>query len=442
MRHILLLVLSIVRYPALLMGAWLWERASRYVLRVRPGKMAYAARLLMFAFGMSGPMWLGDENLFFFLLGFIGVFWFCYQGGRLAKVVAGVVFYLLISSVGTILDTAFNHLPGIDWTDAVSPLLKSLAAALVYLLSRRLNPEQRTPELPDRLWWLCAFLSLAPLVVVLSFSLWNAFGRDGMDAGQYRIAYTVLPFVFLSALTLLVAIAVLSKHEQLEQSARLAQMRELYYEGLQSKEAQVRMLRHDLRNHLNAIYGLLERGEIAQAQSYISQLTASPALHGVKRVCENELANAVLTCKLEELERLGLSADILVTLPKALSVTDTDLCALLGNALDNAIEAAQKAEDKRITVRARADRGMLMLRVENCCTDKPDLSKGTLSTTKQDPEGHGFGVRGMQEIAARYGGTLEMTVKDDRFELVACLPLSGFPLSRSDGIAAYELHCR
>ena len=65
-----------------------------------------------------------------------------------------------------------------------------------------------------------------------------------------------------------------------------------------------------------------------------------------------------------------------------------------------------------------------MLRVENHCADKPDLSDGTPPTTKQDTDAHGFGVRGMQEIAARYGGTLEMTVRDDLFELVACLPLT------------------
>ena len=172
-----------------------------------------------------------------------------------------------------------------------------------------------------------------------------------MDVGQYRIAYTVLPFVVLSALALLVALAVLSRHEALEQTARLAQMRELYYESLQSRETQVRTLRHDLHNHLGAVQGLLAQGETEKAQKYLAELTASPALHGTKRICENEMANVVLTGKLEEMERCGLLPDVLVTLPKELLIADTDLCALLGNALDNAIEAGQKAQDKKIIVR-------------------------------------------------------------------------------------------
>lgn len=423
MRHILFQIFVILKYPFLLSGAWLCERASRRFLSAKqPGKPAYFVRLLLFWAGLLGPMWIGDENLLFFLLAFIGLFLLCYQGTRAARIVVGVVFYLLLAGTGMILDTAFNFLPKSlwDWSEVISPAVKVLAAVLVYLLARKLNPSEKALELPGRLWGLCALLSLAPLIMILSFSLWNSFGRDEMDMGQYRIAYTVLPFVFLSALALLVALAVLSRHEALEQTARLAQMRKLYYDNLQSREIQVQTLRHDLRNHLCAVQGLLSQGETENAQKYLAELTASQALHGTKHICENELANVVLTGKLEEIEICGLLPDVLLTLPKDLPIADTDLCALLGNALDNAIEAGQKAQDKKIIVRARADRGMLMLRITNGFSDQPAFKNGIPVTTKNGA--HGFGIRGMREIAARYGGTLDTTVQDDRFELVACLP--------------------
>lgn len=424
MQHIGLMILTILKYPTSLAGAWLWERTSRRYLAVKPGKIAYLVRILLFWGGMSGPMWIGDENLLFFLPIFIGFFMLCYQGTRPARATVGVAFYLLFASIGMILDTAIRiRVAGIwDWSETLIFSLKALCAALVYLLSRKLNPKEKPPELPGRLWGLSGLLSLAPLVMVLSFSLWNGFGRDSMDAGQYRIAYTVLPCVFLSALALLVAMAVLSHHEELEQAAKLAQMRELYYEGLRRKETQVRTLRHDLRNHLNAVQGLLTQGEVEKAQEYLAELTASPALYGTKRICENELANVVLTGKLEEMERCGLTVDALVTLPKVLPVADTDLCALLGNALDNAIDAAKEAESKTIVLRARADRGMLMLRIENGCVEVPAEENGTFVTSKTDRARHGFGIRGMREIATRYGGTLETRYADHRFELVACLP--------------------
>ncbi len=110
-------------------------------------------------------------------------------------------------------------------------------------------------------------------------------------------------------------------------------------------------------------------------------------------------------------------------LAKEISIADTDLCALLGNALDNAIEAAKKAPDKKILIRMRADRGMLMLRVENSCVETPTVTNGIFATSKADVNQHGFGIRGMWEIATRYGGALETRVQGNHFELVACLPL-------------------
>ena len=178
----------------------------------------------------------------------------------------------------------------------------------------------------------------------------------------------------------------------------------------------MRTLRHDLRNHLTVIRGLLESGETQNAIGYLDQIAGSPALRGTRRLCENEAANAVLTAKAEAMEREGVAADFAVSLPRDLPVADMDLCALLGNALDNAIEGSRGAGERRITIRCKADKGLFMLRVENTLGGavQPDLA-----TTKTDKSAHGFGIPGMREIAERYGGTLDAGVRDNGFELVA-----------------------
>src|SRR5699024_847972 len=106
--------------------------------------------------------------------------------------------------------------------------------------------------------------------------------------------------------------------------------------------------------------------------------------------------NVVLAAKAEVMERAGIAADFAVSLPKELPVADTDLAALLGNALDNAIEGVEGAAEKRIALRCRVDKGLFMLRVENPvgAAIHPDLA-----TTKADKSAHGFGIPGMREIA-------------------------------------------
>ena len=232
--------------------------------------------------------------------------------------------------------------------------------------------------------------------------------------------YTVLPFVFLTALALLYAILGLVTIERLEEADKLASLRESYYQGLRREESQLRTLRHDLRNHLTALRGLVELGEDGKALQYIDQLADSSALRGGRRLCENDTANAVLSAKAETMGRMGLTADFSVSLPKVLPLAEVDLCALLGNAADNAMEAAEGAEDKTVTLRCRAEKGLFMLRVENAYAGElaPDLA-----TTKADRTSHGFGLAGMREIAERLGGSLETRAGGGPFQLVVCLPL-------------------
>ena len=187
----------------------------------------------------------------------------------------------------------------------------------------------------------------------------------------------------------------------------------------------MRRLRHDLRNHLTALQGLLARGQTGAADGYLKQLLDSEALHGRRRLCENETADIVLSAKAQAMEQAGVNARFGVSLPKDLPLAPTDLCALLGNALDNALEAARQTPEGWVSVRARADKGLLMLQVENSAPGLPVREKtGRFATTKADKSAHGFGLAGMEEIARRCGGTLEAKAEEGRFALTVCIPLA------------------
>lgn len=197
----------------------------------------------------------------------------------------------------------------------------------------------------------------------------------------------------------------------------------------------MRRLRHDLRNHLTALQGLLARGQTKAADDYLKQLLDSAALHGRRRLCENETADIVLSAKAQAMEQAGVNARFGVSLPKELPLAPTDLCALLGNALDNALEAARQTPEGWVSVRARADKGLLMLRVENSAPGLPVREKnGRFATTKADKSAHGFGLAGMEEIARRCGGTLEAKAEEDRFALTVCIPLAPSCENREGGV--------
>lgn len=398
-------------------GACLYLLCAPFV-SLRESRTRKLLLLLTFTGSSAMVIWVGDNNLLFTLPVFLWVFWCCTQGDPVGRLSVGLIFFCLIMSVCALLDTYLTFLRSYD---LITRLVRPVVFCLLYLLSRSRLPK-RPVHLPRRLWKLILGLSAMPLCALVAVVLLTYQKHESMLINSLAMnqGLAVLPFVLLTALVLLQAILTLADHEELERTAQLAMTREVYYQGLQREQTQIRTLRHDLRNHLTVLSGLLEQGETQQAMAYLEQISGSPALRGTRRFCENETANVVLSSKAETAQRLGLTADFQIALPKELPITDTDLCALLGNALDNAIEAARETQDKRIRVRCRADKGLFMLQVENALTgkEKPDLS-----TTKSDQRAHGFGLTGMGEIAARYGGSLEAGPMNGHFELLVCFPL-------------------
>ena len=401
-------------------GFFLCRLCAPFV-RLRRGRL-WKALLFLTLTGTSGMViWIGDPNLLYTLPVFFALFLFSTRGDWMGRLAVCVIFFCLEMSVCALLDSYVERFDTAVLYDLLVRLSRPLVFGALWLALRRRLPREPV-VLSRRLWKLVLGLAAMPLCALIAVVLLTF--RRYESAEVYAVAMNqgmvVLPFALLTSLVLLLAILILADHERLEQAGRLAGLREVYYQGLRQQETQVRRLRHDLRNHLTAVRGLLEQGDEQGAIRYLDQMTNSPALRGTRRLCENEAANAVLTAKAEAMEREGVAADFAVSLPRDLPVADMDLCALLGNALDNALEGTRDAGERRITVRCKADKGLFMLRVENTLGGevKPDLA-----TTKADKAAHGFGIPGMREIAERYGGTLDAGPREGRFELVVCLPV-------------------
>lgn len=376
--------------------------------------------LLLTLAGSSGMViWVGDPNLLYTLPIYLFLFFLCTQGDWTGRLAVCIIFFCLEMSVCALLDTYVRVLDSYRLYDLLVRLLRTAIFGLLWLLLRRRLPAERV-RLSRRLWQLVLGLAAMPLcaliaVVLLTFQKYESAAVNALAMNQGLI---VLPFVLLTSIMLLFAVLILADHEKLEQLNRLAALREVYYQGLRQQEKQVRQIRHDLRNHLTVVRGLLEGQDTQGAMNYLEQMAGSPALQGSRRFCQNETANVVLSAKAEAMEQAGIPFDFAASLPKDLALADTDLAALLGNALDNAIEGVQTASAKRVLLRCRVDKGLFMLRTENPVGGEvcPDLS-----TTKADKTSHGFGIPGMREIAQRYHGTLEAGMEQGRFILVACL---------------------
>ena len=146
--------------------------------------------------------------------------------------------------------------------------------------------------------------------------------------------------------------------------------------------------------------------------------------------CQNQIVNAVLQNKLAQIEQQQITAQYTIALPKHLPIQPIDLCALFANGMDNAMEACMllPSSERRLSVQARADKGLFVLRICNPTIDHSPLKANTLPpSSKADRKNHGHGLPSLQEISVRYGGTFHISRNQGIFELLITIPLVKIP---------------
>jgi signal transduction histidine kinase len=275
-------------------------------------------------------------------------------------------------------------------------------------------------ELPTRLWVLADLLAIPPCAAFVFIAIWAHHQFGFWDTIVITTPeWMILGIAVVSSLVMLVAVVVLMRLHSAVRERELLRAREAYYENLEESQRQVRTLRHDMANHLQALANL--RG--AQAEQYLNQLIGSSAISNGIRFCDNETANTILSVKVAEMQESRIPYQMDAALPSSLTIAKVDLCALFGNLLDNAIEASRKLpeEERGISLTARANKGLFILKVENNYSGEIHREGGVLQTVKKDKANHGLGLAGVRDIARRYGGELIVKHEDRRFiSVVRC----------------------
>lgn len=190
-------------------------------------------------------------------------------------------------------------------------------------------------------------------------------------------------------------------------------------DAMRASEMQTAVYQHDMRHHLNMIGGLLAAGQPQQAQDYIQKVQSDVESIATHRFCENETVN--LLCS-SFAERAGVQLQVDARVPQELSVSDTELCSLLSNALENALRVAGGLEPparRVVGLYCGIRLGKLLIEVRNPYDTPPVLRDGI---PVSDEAGHGYGCRSIRAIAQRRGGLCQFLAEDGTFLLRVMLP--------------------
>ena len=197
---------------------------------------------------------------------------------------------------------------------------------------------------------------------------------------------------------------------------------QLEMDALHRMETQTAVYQHDMRHHLNAIDGFLAAGKPQQAEEYIRKVRSDIERITPKRYCDNELVNLLCSSFAGKAQRMGVRLEVDAKLPRELSVSDTELCAVLSNALENALRAVsdQPEADRWVTLYCGVRLGKLLVEIQNPCAEGLVMRDGLPVSERA---GHGYGCRSIQTIAERRGGLCEFRARGGIFSMQLVLPV-------------------
>lgn len=176
---------------------------------------------------------------------------------------------------------------------------------------------------------------------------------------------------------------------------------------------------HDLKNHMLTLERYLINGEYDKAISYMETLQMDRVEVSAHRWTGIEIIDFILNHKKEMAEKKGISFVIDADLLKLHGMEETDLCALFGNLLDNAIEGCERERgEKEIHISIRMIREMLVIKAVNTCRSELPHRDGFFMTEKKDKSRHGWGMKSMQMITEKYGGTMQCDCRNGEFGVV------------------------
>lgn len=204
---------------------------------------------------------------------------------------------------------------------------------------------------------------------------------------------------------------------------RMLSYQKSYYEEIEKNQQTVRKLRHDMKNHLNIIGMLIADEKTPEAKNYLTELNQEFAVTA-KSYCSNEVVNAVLNNKEQSAAEAQIRCEFQIDLAEDPQMEDIDLCALLSNTLDNAIEACRKipeASERFLSVKARCQKGFFSYKVVNSKANEVTEENGCFVTSKKDAGLHGIGLKNVKQIVAKYEGYVEVSYDEHSFTVVVMI---------------------
>jgi sensor histidine kinase regulating citrate/malate metabolism len=233
---------------------------------------------------------------------------------------------------------------------------------------------------------------------------------DSPDLTRVTLIAAVVVIFLINVLTFYLHDSLSKSYEDRLKNTLLEQEKEYYYnqcELMRESTESLNAFKHDIRKHLSTISDYVKQDQKDEATDYLTKLNGKVSSDTSYSESGNTAFDSIINYKLHGAKEKGITLDVVVTIPTKINVDVVDTITILGNLLDNAIEATQNTADKRIFLKVNFNKSRVVINVENTFGGEVKYKDNAIVSTKKGG-GHGYGLKNVQKSVDNYNGFLEV----------------------------------
>lgn len=269
-------------------------------------------------------------------------------------------------------------------------------------------------------------LSLWEGIILVVFCVFGSYSskilvmlQETFDDRALNIAWVLFVLLLNAALVYAIAYRKRAKHFQVisENYKQQFDAEYAYFKEYKNENKEISKFRHDWKNHMIVIQGLLEQGDMEEAKAYFNEASSKADVSKWKVVTGNETLDMILASKMVMMQDKGIEFDFTGSLTGISYMKPADLCIVFSNLIDNAIEAVEQCVKKQIHIKVTHSPEFCLCVIENTVKNKVLYTEGTLFTTKEDINNHGIGLQNVKEILEKYSAELDFESEEMFFRV-------------------------
>ncbi len=197
-----------------------------------------------------------------------------------------------------------------------------------------------------------------------------------------------------------------------------------YFDALSSQMNEIREIKHDIRHFIGTMSRLAEEDLYEELKGFLREYSEKTEMEQLPVFCENIVANSIIGYYYLRAKEYGITFESKCNIPRQSVMSDSDLCIVLGNALENAVYACKQMERHNriyISIEAGILKKQNLVKIRNTYNGSCEVRDNHLISTKNG-KSHGFGLRNIERVIASYGGIVKIEYDEKEFTLMASVP--------------------